>query len=139
MRSLIRPCLFAVARPGLFLAVAAWAVGQWWSTVVAIPLPGHTTRFLGGASGWHVSLVDGSGSFSGRMLRNEARENLREMSGSSAFALSVNHVDTSVFIYGTVSFPIAYSFVAISHWIIVFTLVAFNLLLHFIYRKRPEA
>ena len=31
MRDLIKPSLFLIARLGLFLAVVAWGVGQWWN------------------------------------------------------------------------------------------------------------
>ncbi len=38
MRDLIRPTLFIVARLGLFLAVVAWIVGQWWQVTCALPV-----------------------------------------------------------------------------------------------------
>ena len=38
MRDLIRPTLFILARLGLFLAVVAWIVGQWWQVTCALPV-----------------------------------------------------------------------------------------------------
>ncbi len=46
MKPLIRPFLFTVARLGVFLAVTAWIVGQWWIFEV-----GHTRYWL--AAGPH--------------------------------------------------------------------------------------
>lgn len=39
MKPLIRPTLFIIMRLGLFLAVLAWIVGQWWFVDASIPTP----------------------------------------------------------------------------------------------------
>ena len=46
MRNLIRPTLFAAARLGLFLAITAWIVGQWWIFEL-----GHTNYWMASGPG----------------------------------------------------------------------------------------
>ena len=135
MRSLIRPFLFAVARLGLFLAVVAWIVGQWWAIQIQTGL------------GWNLS--GGSNGFAAfQHQRNEPADvTVDGHSRDHLFAFPPIFEDPYGGIYrGFSKLGVTYFYggkpkwtiLSVRHWLITSSLLTFNLLLHFIYRKRPE-
>jgi len=145
MRSLIRPALFAIARLGLFLSVVAWIVGQWWS----VDLKFNGVVALGSDRGIAV------GAYSLRSLRlpittflrtQNLRTNLEynywvfvperhsEVLGGSDISYYNFRVGYFFWRPGT-----AIRMVSVPHWLITTAFVVFNILLHFIYRRRPES
>lgn len=56
MRELIRPAFFLVARLGLFLSVAAWIAGQWWTPLLDVNRTGLCRlSFSFEQTGWAIS------------------------------------------------------------------------------------
>ena len=126
MKPLIRPFLFAVARLGLFLAVAAWIVGQWRFASMNL---GHFGAGLS-ASSVHISWEP-----------RKSRYNLFVNEGAEVEALTA-YTNTWFrrlrrlpgIALRTHSAP----WLIVNHWLIVSSLTLTNIAIHFIYRKRPE-
>ena len=125
MRSLIRPFLFAVARLGLFLAVVGWgAAGMFNLQLVAAA--GNAGTVFTDQDGWTVMRLEGIGEWEFSVKRNVSW--LFGALGRDAPVMGkfvrIGHLSFYLFV---------------RHWLITSTFLVFNLLLHFIYRKRPEA
>ena len=117
MKALIRPTLLTLARLGLFVAVVAW--------VVATVMPGNrlwvwSTRLNG------LKYETGFDNTTWLFAARHAFENIDKR--------SVRLIPGIIYMKSHVQY-----FLEIRHWLTTSTFLAFNLLLHFIYRKRPEA
>ncbi len=144
MRPLIRPVLFAIARLGLFLSVVAWVVGQWWS----VDVKANGLFALSSDKGIAV------GAYSLSSLRVPTTtivrtQNLRTNLDFNYWLFSPEEhsemlTRSNISIY---AIRVGYYFwrpgttlreVSFHHWLITTIFAAFNLTLHFIYRRRPE-
>ena len=131
MKPLIRPFLFAVARLGLFQAVMAWIVGQWESILYVTPDYGVGLSH----SGWAISVrYSGNAKSASQIL----------------YGRGIDAVLTDWMEYGNHSPALRFPGVGcwwtkvrwvgtLQHWFATSVFLAFNLFLHFTYRKRPEA
>lgn len=144
MRPLIRPTLFAFARLGLFLTVLAWGVGQRWivkclvspnngNMIVNLLPEGVLITFSGARLQDRIDF---------RMLRQSTppRSNDWEFGGpyeqNSIHGERVLHWNLPGLVRGEFDW---YSFLSVRYWLIALAFLALNILLHFIYRIRPEA
>ena len=129
MRPLIRPFLFTAARLGLLFAVLAWIVGQWWTVEIeasALKVMICPEGVVIGKGFELLPAVDICESERGRCAWQFQPFNL----------LHDDRVTTIQY----PGFVLLYEYLEISlhHWLFTSILIAFNLLLHFIYRKRRE-
>ncbi|MCP4781977.1 MAG: hypothetical protein GY903_05515 [Fuerstiella sp.] len=167
MKTLLRMSLFIIARAGLCLVVAAWIVGQWRMMQIMIPTADSTTVTGFGRSAtflgleMEVGVVELSVSFYEHSHRVSA-----ENSWLSDDAVKVMYARFDVEKYGrtflfssvaardilrrkaeeVIHTPgcVVWGWdggapgARVSHWLITTLFTAFNIVLHFIYRKRPE-
>ena len=126
MRELIQPTLFIIARTGLFLAVVLWVVGQWW----------HKMGVFYGA----VGVLDNAGVAVGFQLSYVPFCNTYNRTLVDSFLNAADLKAPRYFSLGAVGFYIQpqSGCLAVRHWLIVTIFAAFNIVVHFIYRKRPE-
>lgn len=142
MRSLIRPCLFAVARLGLLVAVVAWIVGQWRTVslnaslahqdltcrcerrgyVVVLWDPPSMPFATDGFLTEPVAVEDG---YSTLTFNEEVGEGFQYR--ASALGLVLGRMEDMATV------------LSLRHPLIVAVLLTSNIALHFIYRKRPES
>ena len=139
MRSLIRPTLFAAARLGLFLAVTAWIVSQWkvaHGQVGPVRIEVHaqggvtwidrydniqpTVYFTQSSYGWPSSMY----------FEDTTNYGL----GGEIFW---NPIPGFVYSTHRGAGGVAKTF-SMRHWLVTSLFAAFNIALHFIYRKRRE-
>ena len=145
MRELIRPTLFIIARTGLFLAVVAWTVGQWWNVSFLLPVPTGVAGAELSPESWqcrHVrrhfaiaftDVVRTPHSSPGTEILHEKFRLMWEIeqieaSGRSAQSLTSTFHQVEVPCRGLNNIP---------HWLVVTALFTINIALHFTYRKRP--
>ena len=129
MRALIRPTLFASARLSLFLAVIAWIAGQWFRLDTG-PFElhsRHTIRAVVEPQGIVIRFADDRFTEIARYIASESYDEGYEFEFDE---------HGSTWAMWTTSSDGLESYIAIRHWIIVTVMVAINLLLHFLYRKR---
>jgi cbb3-type cytochrome oxidase subunit 3 len=147
MRDLIRPTLFILARLGLFLAVVAWIVGQWWQVTCALPVSSDGVAVWICARGWVLEY----GEFASESeLRFDFRPEYGQLDGlvfgeefkfsENAFgnkALAEVADSRSVNVAGVV-FGQSWGItdLAIRHWLIVTFFALFYGVLKWVYRKR---
>lgn len=143
MRELIQPALKIMARTGLFLSVVAWVVGQWWETRFACPSQGSELRLVVVDRGW-IFLKDIPISYRALGYPDPAHSLLRIFPADSAYT-DFGELD-DLFGYPIVRVLPGVRYLkrqlgfrcTIRHWFVISTLTAFNIILHFIYGKRPE-
>ena len=144
MRSLIRPFLFAVARFGLFLAVAAWIAGQWLKfEFVVCGIPG--TIFSQGMELSYSTIDLSEFECSARARSNNESVGPLYWLAKTFFEAS-EPVDLEewgmtekTFPGGVVRWDQSVTEFGMRHWFATSIFFAFNLFLHFIYHERPEA
>ncbi len=139
MRSLIRPTLFAVARLGIFLAVTAWIVTE--------------GRAVHGQVGPLKLDIYPHGFVTSLVRYHSLRPIIYSSKATYGWPSNMYFEDTSSYGLGEVSFwsPVpgfAYAAhggpggtaktLSMRHWLVTLLFVAFNMALHFTYRKRPE-
>lgn len=143
MTPLISPTLFAIARLGLFLAVAASIMGQWWEVQCRFYGTKSTALTLA-PEGCLLEYNDNSRLFTSGDIESAVRKAKVPSDHSPLF----DHSLESATIYTIGSFPGltvkastfgGKTFIAFRHGLNILTFLFLNLLLHFIYRKRPEA
>ena len=136
MRPLIRPTLFAIARLGLFLSVAAWVVGQFFYIRIASGVVIHKGIIVVSPELRHVLEFEVS-------RRQEIEPAISEFFEPdyvrSTYPGSVHVRSMPGVVYLMPIPPVDFGAIAVRHWLMVTVFIAFNLILHFIYRKRPEA
>ena len=121
MTPLIRPLLFAVARLGLFLAVTVWIVGhrvEWFSALC--PVPSGSTGFI---------------------VRSETctfgyAQHAIPVKWYTANDLDGSNATWHRRVWAEVKWR-GYS-LEVPNWLVTSVFLAFNVVLHFTYRKRPE-
>ena len=139
MKNLLRMSLFIIARAGLCLAVVAWIVGQWWTV-------DHSVAAMGKRVG--IVLYRSTWSFT----RSPVSTPTWRVKTQPAFDVPHNWFRMESILYGLdkdawqcagVSYASSPAYIgktklSFDHWLIVTLFTAFNIALHFIYRKRPE-
>ena len=125
MKPLIRPFLFTVARLGLFLAVVAWIVGQ----CREIELLRVTDRYRVTLTATGLEIIDTEYPAT---IVNTA---LSDLTDSRSTFVEFRVTDGSA--RYSADFELRKQSL-LSHWKLVATLAACNLILQFIYRKRSE-
>lgn len=140
MRALIRPALFAVARLGLFLAVVAWIISQTYVCVGVFSAGNHHARILASPPGWMFILWPRSDEFS---VQFHPVVELKEyvVALDAIFGADIDSdytIETHSFGFVLGKAESVAPYCAIRHWLVVSILIAFNLVLHFVYRNRPE-
>lgn len=145
MRSLVRPTLFAVARLGLFLAVAGWIVGQWRCVGMNVSVSGTYVSVGICSDGWFVfrslfpsrpfNPMDGI-DFSTQPTENDSFSNeisvMRYLAGEeSANSMSIPGIEYCTF--GE------YFAVILRHWLIVAILILSFGALRLSYRRKPPS
>lgn len=128
MRELVRPCLFIIARLGLFLAVVAWVVGQWWSSAFRI-------SHIAVATDPNVWSFSSDNRLPPRFDYCIWRNQDDAITAQNLVWYRRWNVFPGVSARRWLSLP----WILIKHWFIVTVLLTFNVTLHFIYRRRPEA
>lgn len=145
MKPLIRPFLIAVARLGFFLAVVAWIIGQWWMCSLTAGLFNATATTDLSTRGINIRFSTFRAiPWSAQATRTPSPEQIQfleyafDETGAPLMGIGVEtSFHTGIgFVYTNNGFM---RIIAIRHWLIVSVFFAFNLALHFIYRKRPEA
>ena len=152
MRELIRPTLFITARTGLFLAVVAWIVGQWCGVELRYEHGGCTyqvgwdyrvifaSRFPHPLTvrGWEIMMDDYA-----KLTTPEKwaayPEHIRKKNDELNERVRASHlIYVPGFVYVAGRSNVTWPSVSIELWFLTTALIAFNIVLHFIYRKRPE-
>ena len=140
MKNLLRMSLFIVARAGLFLAIVAWIVGQWCGILASGSLMTASAVCFTGEPGIIVGLTNFKVSWRFDVSEEQSRPmwafdySEPEFSGLRRQVSLVEPVSGLVLFYdhnGGVN-------IAVRHWLIITLFTAFNIVLHFIYHKRPE-
>lgn len=149
MRDLIRPALFIIARTALSLAVLAWIVGQWQEAKCCIPISSRQFNFGNCARGWkfeHQDFRQSPGFTFGGVREPDSADSLRF---GEDFEITMDQLDggavgsmpaaVSLNVAGVVAGEIwGQWFLTIRHWLAITLCMTFNIVLHFVYRKRPE-
>lgn len=134
MRSLIRPALFMITRLGLFLSVAVWAVGQWWT--IRIDNSQQDVYFSVDGHGWLATNIRSPPHSAGAGWQWSTSPTDGEILNdvllvSNSFSLFENQVPIAFEAVQGVGYRIGelFTFIAIRHWLVVtnFTLVHFAL------------
>ena len=143
MRNLIRVLLFIFGRTGLFLAVVAYVVGQWWIVGITVDLAGIKIDSDVFDNGIMTSI-----STNGRKNKLETSLGKRRENPSGYFDPGTvqGHNETAgnfaiLLQPGVVLFSASGSKGVggcIRHWLNITFFVALNGILWFVYRKRPE-
>ena len=135
MKKVLRMSLFIIARAGLFLAVVAWIVSRWWwggSLVYqfqsrAIGVTCHEGTWTANHYKFVLQGLQDRNYFFFRLpLESGEPINTTWRVISHPFPGVVVHLSSSD------------DGMSLHHWLITSLFTAFNIALHFIYRKRPE-
>ena len=122
MRSLIQPALFAIARMGLFLSVVAWVVGQRLDyDEFGVDFAVVNCRLSSGNWGFFVTKSWAKPFTGGITHLTPVRQR-----AWPAFRFTTNRGE-------------ALAAFRMRHWFVVTAFAFVNILLHFIYRRRPES
>ena len=142
MRGLIQPALFIVARTGVFLAVVAWIVGQWWNVVASCNVAGRLCLLSFGPYGGVLGCSSMAGT--SRLVLTQGYESathfpfdlrdlrIAQQAGHIADIYSCPGVKIST--YATH----AGGFTAVSHWLIVIAMISLNVMLMYWFRKHQN-
>jgi hypothetical protein len=127
MKNILRMSLFIIARAGLSLAVAVWIASQWLSVEA-----GTLGCWLGfDEEGWFTHYV----SFKATSGFNVTDSSLGNRRGFVNSAHVTNLTLSGITYQGHNGIAHLLSF---RHWHTISLFAAFNIVLHFIYRKHPE-
>ena len=126
MRSLIRPALFTFVRLGVFLAVVAWVVAQWYQVEFR-----NTRVFFAvqlNSAGWLVSELP-------LFIGGPPTSTLdTDPDSFQAVALKPSQIDA----FGiSAEFRSLTRYLLVRHWLIVTVFALFYAVLKWVYRERP--
>ena len=168
MRSLIRPFLLTVARLGLFLAVVAWIVGQWRSVSLLLPVVRGTIGAELQSDAWRFRYTDFSFKVNlqnsfwlvGDATSEECvithllfkkyserrwltQQGIKTVYPSPGLLTEVDRrrmrlPGVNLVTNGNKALEVV-DYVECPHGLSISSLLICNLLLHFMYRQRPEA
>ena len=141
MKPLIRPFLFAVARLGLFLAVMAWIVGQWWTIYSAIPAGHGLVEIYVGDKSYEVSRWDVLPSTSFNITADRRADSLPFEVLYTLFRgeLRSDSCGQALLYVGPGFFTAKQGVIdgmSIRHWLIITIFALFYGVLKWVYRKR---
>ena len=130
MKPLIRPFLFAVVGLGLFFAVTAWILGQWWCAFLISP---DSLSLNVGPSGYVIGWeVDPNFEWDGSVGRAPKRNRL-----AWAFEQPIPPYEYACHGFGfTLARFARHAHISLCHWSLTSMLLASNIALHFIYRAK---
>ena len=150
MRGLIRPALFMIARLGLFLAVAAWIVAQWQEAKCYILLAGIELEIGNCTRGWKFEYADFTQGtkFQLVLVPDPVRFDTLRFGEDYPRTMDILKYGGVRPIPASISTNVAgvvvgevwrQGFLTLKHWLVVGVFALFNVVLMFIYHKRPEA
>ncbi len=133
MRELIEPTLKIMARTGLFLAVVAWVVGQWWEVEAQGFYFGVTATWPG-----YVIIFDMQNRYPFKV--NYSQHPTR-IAGPPPLGFTFSEYEKQSSLPGFVYIPQSDNFagvVTIRHWLIITIFTLINVALWWFYRKPKE-
>lgn len=139
MRDLIRPTLFLLARLGLFFAVLAWVVGQWCMLDASIPFTSSCSfSVLLVPQGWVLWQFDLD--FPIVHWEIDVSDDAMYAPVFAPYQPNGGFTPNKLVEFCGAVYADEYKKITVSlrHWLVATIFTAFNIILHFIYRKRPE-